>query len=232
MKNMSRKLVLLILISIVNTSVHPAANAAHFQFDCLDVNFTARFVIPVERGENVNTEYYAYDLPLNDSKVVFGSCGYHMDAIVVNWVDKNKSGGMKLSFSFDRSKKVYKLSEIAFYLSAAMLFHNDNRTLNLFYRGDILKSPMGRSYCPKANYSLPLTNEYGNRSMGMGTLELFSLCFEAHSLCEDQLFCDYNAKTIIIVSSIIGSVVLAPVLIGLLCICRCLRRCCKGYTPI
>lgn len=117
-----------------------------------------------------------------------------MDAIVVNWVDMNNSGGMKLAFTFNRPQNKYTLSEIAFYFSAAIFQRGNYQTLNLFYRGNILEGSMGHPYCPKANYSLPLTNEFGNRSMG--TLELFSLCFEAHSQCEDQLFCDYSTKSI------------------------------------
>lgn len=185
---------------------------------------------------------------------MFGNCGIDMDAIVVNWVDMNNSGGMKLTFTFNRPEKKYTLSEIAFYFSAAVLHIDDNETLNIFYRGDILESSMGQSYCPRANYSLPLINEYRNRSIPLGTLELFSLCFEAHSICEDQLFCDYSAKSIsmfffsiffkcnwnkkkllfftVIASSIIGAIALSSVFICLLCICRCITRCFKGYTPI
>lgn len=125
---------------------------------------------------------------------MFGSCSNDMAAIVVNWIDMNNSGGMKLTFTFNRPAKKYTLSEIAFYFSAAILRFEDNKTINVVYRGDILESSIGHSYCPRANYSLPLTNEYTNQSMG--TLELFSLCFEAHSQCENQLFCDYSSKSI------------------------------------
>lgn len=88
---------------------------------------------------------------------------------------------MKLTFTFNRvdTFDYYMLNDISFYIPEGILNITDNKPLNLFYRGDILKTDVGKSYCPNATYSLPLTNEYGNHFMG--SLELYNLCFTAHS---------------------------------------------------
>lgn len=120
----------------------------------------------------------SYDVPLESSKITSAACGNEMHAIFVNWLDNSNSGSMKLAFSVNNRQSKYRLSEISFHFPAAII-NVQLQTLNLFYRGDILEREMctispDRS---KKNYSLPLTNEYGNRFMG--TLELTDLSFVA-----------------------------------------------------
>lgn len=133
--------------------------------------------------ENLNGNHI-YDIPLKDSKVIAGTCEYLMDEIFIKWLDKNNTATMKLTFTFKNiiiygkfDKSVYMLSEIAFYMPSGMLNISNDKPLNLFYRGDILKTELGESYCSKGNHSLLLTNEYGNHFMG--TLRLYDLCFKA-----------------------------------------------------
>lgn len=133
---------------------------------------------------------YIYDIPLKDSKAVTGTCGYLMDEMFIKWQDKNKTATMKLTFTFKNAHEhleiyIYMLSEIAFYVPSEMLNISEDKSLQLFYRGDILETKLGESYCSKGNYrQLSLTNEYGNHFMG--TLELYDLCFEANSKYESD----------------------------------------------
>lgn len=46
----NKKIFFFKITETVNASVHSSTNIGTFQFDCLEVNFTARLVIPIDRG--------------------------------------------------------------------------------------------------------------------------------------------------------------------------------------
>lgn len=131
-----------------------------------------------------------YDLPMADASVSNGSCGNETDSISIDWLDKNHTGHLKLAFAFDQSEQNYSLNEITMNFPAAILGINSNKSIELFYHGDQLTSAIGQSYCSETKQSLALTNEHQNRSMG--TLDLFDLCFKAHSVPETHPP-EYNA---------------------------------------
>lgn len=120
-----------------------------------------------------------YQIPLNSSKVIAGSCGGDIQNISIEWKDKNHRNNMTLSFNFDQLEKTYSLSKIMIILSGELLFGgNHDTSIHLFYKGYDLETSTNSSYYSKKEQSLPLTNIH---HLYVGTLDLSNIWFEVHN---------------------------------------------------
>lgn len=121
-----------------------------------------------------------YQMPLNNSKVISGSCGEDAQNTSIEWKDKNHRNNMTLFFNFDQLKKTYSLNNIMIVMSEELLFggNHDTSKVHLFYNGHDLETSTDSSYYSNKEQSLPLANTH---HLYVGTLHLSNIWFEVHN---------------------------------------------------
>lgn len=127
-----------------------------------------------------------YNVPVNDSQIISGSCGDGDDesdpSIIIEWTDSNLVNTMDLLFKFYPETHLYSLNAITFDINASILPNGIAQMSKYFYVSGDFWAPEGWSFHCDKWQTVKLTSE--NKHYVMGTVDLANIKFEA-SLKDD-----------------------------------------------